>query len=98
METMYLLPLSGLALALALAALGFRARRRRGYAPLAVGSLGAVLLLLGKFVLDSDLAVYAGVAALVGASLWNAWPVRAPSIPSVPGETLYQIGNIAKEK
>jgi hypothetical protein len=98
METTYLLPLTALALVLALAALGFRARRRRGYAPLAVGSLGAVLLLLGKFILDSDLAVYSGVAALIGASLWNAWPVRGPSVPSVPGETLYQIGNIEKEK
>src|SRR5436190_1846488 len=93
METAYLLPLTATFLALAVFALGFRARRRRGYGPLAVGLAAAGLLLVGKFVLDS------AVAALVGASLWNAWPARpATGVPSAPAGTLYQLGGIEKEK
>ena len=99
METAYLLPLTAAFLALAVVALGFRARRRRGYGPLAVGLAAAVLLLVGKFALDSGVAVYAAVAALVGASLWNAWPARpATGVPSAPAGTLYQLGGIEKEK
>lgn len=91
MQTAYLLPLTVFSLVLALAALGFRASRRRGYGPFAVGILAAVLLLVGKFVLESDLAVYAGIASLIGASLWNSWPKK--SVPVAPTETLLQIGS-----
>jgi hypothetical protein len=98
MQTAYLLPLTLLALGLALAGLGWRPRRRRGYGPLAVGSAAAALLLSGKFVLGSGLAVTAGVAALVGASVWNSWPARpATGVPPAPAETLYQIGGLKKE-
>ena len=69
MQTEYLLPLTAVLLAVAVVALGSRARRRRGYAPLAVGATAAALLLLGKFVLDSNVALYVAVAGLVGASL-----------------------------
>ena len=44
MQTAYLLPLTVLALVLALAALGFRARRRRGYGPFVVGIVAAFAL------------------------------------------------------
>ncbi len=99
LETEYLLPLTVLFLGLALIALAFRARRRRGYFPLSLGVMAALALVGGKFVLDWDPAVYAGIAALVGASLWNSWPVRpAAGVPSAPAETLYRIGSIAKEK
>jgi lipopolysaccharide export LptBFGC system permease protein LptF len=99
MQTAYLLPLTVLFLALAVVALGFRARRRRGYGPLAVGVAAGAVLVVGKFVIDSDLAVYAGVAGLVGASLWNSWPVTSTAgVPSAPAGTLYQIGSIDKEK
>lgn len=94
MQTVYLLPLTAFALVIALAALGFRAGRRRGYGPLAVGVLAAALLVLGKFVWDSDAAVYGGLTALVGASVWNSWPKR---VPPAPAETLYQLGSIKKE-
>jgi hypothetical protein len=36
--------------------------------------LAGSLLLVGKFILDSDVAVYGVVALLVAASVWNAWP------------------------
>jgi hypothetical protein len=98
MQTAYLLPLTALALLLAVAALGFRATRRRGYGPFAMGLLAAIVLVVGKFVFDSDVAVYGAVAVLVVASLWNSWPKPATSVSSAPEGTLLQIGSIEKEK
>jgi hypothetical protein len=98
MQTKYLLPLTLLALVLAVAALGFRATRRRGYGPFVVGLVAAFTLVMGKFVIDSNVAVYGAVAALVGASLWNSWPTKPPTgVPLAPGGTLLQIGSIEKE-
>lgn len=73
-DTAYLLPLTGVFLAVAVGALGLRASQRRGYAPFAVGVLAALVVLVGKFVFESDPAMYGGIALLVGASLWNSWP------------------------
>jgi mercuric ion transport protein len=95
MQMVYLLPLTALALLLAVGALGFRASRRRGYGPFALGLAAAVGLVMGKFVVDSDVVVYASIAALVAASLWNSWPKK--SDPSAPTETLLQLGSIKKE-
>jgi hypothetical protein len=91
MQTAYLLPLTVCSLLLALAALGYRADRRRGYGPLVVGVPVAVLLLAGKFVLDSDVAVYGGLTGLIGASLWNSWPKK--SVSPAPSGALLQLGN-----
>ena len=94
MQTAYLLPLTILALLVAVAALGFRAGRRWGYGPLALGLAAAVALVVGKFVVDSNLAVYGGVAALAGASFWNSWPKT--SVLPAPAETLLQLGSIKR--
>jgi hypothetical protein len=74
LETRYLLPLTALFLAVAAGALAYRARSRRGYGPFVVGLAAAAVIVTGKFAFDSDAAMYAGVAILVGASLWNTWP------------------------
>lgn len=76
METAYLLPLTTAFLVVALGALAFRAKRRRGFGPLFAGIAASTVLMIGKFVFDSDLAMYAGVAGLVAASIWNTWPRR----------------------
>lgn len=76
METRWLLPLTAGFLVLAVGTLAFRARRRRGYGPLGLGMLAAALVMVGKFAFDSDPAMYVGIALLVAASLWNAWPKR----------------------
>ncbi len=73
--TPYLLPLTLVFLGATLAMLAWRPRR--GYAPLALGLAASAIVLVGKFLFDSDFAVYAGVALLVAASVWNAWPVRS---------------------
>jgi hypothetical protein len=96
MQTAYLLPLTIAALAVAVAALGLRASRRRGYGPFVLGGVAAVGLVVGKFVLDSDVTVYGSIAALVGASLWNSWPKKG--VPSAPTATLLQVGSVKKEK
>jgi hypothetical protein len=95
MQTAYLLPLAALSLVIAVAALGYRASRRRGYGPFLLGLAAAVGLVVGKFVLDADVALYASIAVLVAASLWNSWPKK--SVPFAPTEPLLQIGSIKKE-
>jgi len=72
--TPYLLPLMVLFVGVSLLALGWGAQRRRGYGPLFAGLVAAAGMILGKFMFDSDVAMYAGVAILMAASLWNAWP------------------------
>jgi mercuric ion transport protein len=72
--TPYLLPFTGIFLVIAVAALAYRAKQRRGYKPLLLGSLAAGMILIGKFYFDNDAAMYSGLALLVMASLWNSWP------------------------
>jgi hypothetical protein len=74
MDASWLLPLTAGALLLALVGLGFRARRRRGFGPLALGALAATGILLGKFAFGLNIAIYLGTALLVAASVWNSWP------------------------
>jgi hypothetical protein len=95
METEYLLPLTVVCIFLALSALGFRAERRRGFGPLILGIVASCLLLAGKFVLGSEGAVYGGIATLVGASAWNAWP-KSKNVSLAPTETLLQLGSIRR--
>ena len=95
METAYLLPLTISFLAVSVGALALRANRRRGYGPFAVGVVAGVILLVGKFVVDSTVAVYGSIVLLIGAAIWNAWPVRASSgVTDSPAGTLHQIGRI----
>ena len=70
----YLLPLTGAFLVVALSTLAFGAKRRHGYGPLGLGIVASGGVLLGKFVWESTLAMYATVGLLVVASAWNAWP------------------------
>jgi hypothetical protein len=84
LETTYLLPLTVLFLAVAVFALGYRARRRWGYAPFALGIVASLLLVIGKFVFNWNPATYAGLALLMVASFWNAWPRREKNQVACP--------------
>jgi uncharacterized membrane protein YhaH (DUF805 family) len=75
-SSVYLVPLTVAFLVLALGAMAFRARERRGYAPFLLGVTAASGILLGKFVWDSHPVMYASLALLVISSLWNSWPRR----------------------
>ncbi len=79
LQTVYLLPITVIALVVVVGALGFRAPRRRGYGPFVVGVVAACLLLVGKFVLEFDLGTYGGIGLLIVASVWNSWPTKLPS-------------------
>ncbi len=74
LKTTYLLPLTALFVLIALGALAFRAKTRKGYGPFAVGLLASGIVLTGKFALALDVAMYGGIALLMVASVWNAWP------------------------
>jgi hypothetical protein len=73
----YLFPAALLSVALAVTALGLRARQRNGYGPLALGLTAAVVVLVSKFAFQMTLATYAGAGLLIIASLWNSMPRRA---------------------
>jgi len=74
--TPYLLQITVAALTVALFGLGWRAKARGGFGPLALGIAASAVILIGKFVFDSDPAAYTGAAALIGATVWNLWPRR----------------------
>lgn len=75
--TPYLFQLTAVFLAFTLVLLGAGAKHRRGYGPLLLGAAASAVVLTGKFAYDSNVALYFGVALLVGASPWNAWPKRS---------------------
>ncbi len=78
-DSVYLLPVTVAFLAFALGTLAYGAKSRRGYAPFAVGVLASAVALYGKSYLSSGNLLYAGLALLVGASIWNAWPRKTTS-------------------
>ncbi len=80
----WLLPLCTVLLAVAIGSLGFRATRRRGYGPFVLGSAAAIIVIAGKFWAGSDVALYGGIALLLGASAWNSWPKKAAPEGSCP--------------
>lgn len=84
LESTYLLPITIGFLSLALFALAFRARARRGYGPLMLGIASVGIVLAFKFVYAFNPVVYAGLFGLVAASVWNAWPISKPVTGSCP--------------
>ena len=85
----YLLPLTVPFLLIAVGTLAFRARRRRGYVPFALGILAAGFILLGKFYLASNPVLYVGLGLLILASVWNSWPIASRCICAPATETLH---------
>lgn len=81
LDTRFLIPITGAALLLALASLAWRARSRQGYGPLALGIVGAVLLIVGQFVNGNLPTTVIGATALLVAALWNVWPRPQRGLP-----------------
>lgn len=69
-------PLLALLALAALIPLAYRWIRHRKAGPLLVGFLGVAALLAARWVTQAAFLLYPGVALLLGASLWNAWPAR----------------------
>jgi len=76
--TPYLLPLTVGFLAAAVGSLALLARRRHRIEPFLFGLAAAVAVVAGKFALDSDIVLYAGIAGLVATSL-IPWRAKVPS-------------------
>lgn len=85
-------------LAVALIAIGFRARRRRGYGPLLVAVAGAVAVMIGRLVVGNDAVINAGGLVVVVGAVWNAWPRRAASCELVEITTRTELTNRTLEK
>ena len=83
-STTYLLPLTAAFLFLAVAALLFRANKRRGYGPFVLGLVAGSAVLVGKFAWESKLTMYSSLGLLVVASLWNAWTLRDGEVAICP--------------
>ncbi len=81
------IPLGLAFLGLSLLSLAYRARQRRGYGPLVAGAVFATVLLFGELQLHSELFTLAGVAGVIGAAIWNAWPNHGLTALNVRGET-----------
>lgn len=63
-------------LGLALGAIAFQAFARKQSGPLVLAAIAAAGIVLGKFVLNSGIALYLSAGAFMCASIWHAWPVR----------------------
>lgn len=72
----YLFGVTAFFLTISAGALAFRARKRHGYGPAAMGFAAGTLILCGKFYLESPAIVYAGLGLLIVASIWNSWPAK----------------------
>ena len=83
-DSTYTLPVTVTLLGLALFALAFRARRRRGFAPFVLGIASVASVLVFKFLYVIDPLVYAGLFGLLAASVWNAWPKTREGIGRCP--------------
>lgn len=97
LQRTYLLPITALFLLIAVGTLFLK--HRRGFWPFAIGLAAAATILTGKFALESDPVMYAGVGFLVLASVWNAWPrrVAAPCPRCAPsGSDLVQLSATEK--
>ena len=97
-STAYLLPMTAAFLLLAVGMLGFRARRRRGYVPFALGIFAASFILFGKFSLASNPVLYAGLGLLIVASVWNGWPTTSRCICAPATEKFHGLGALKENK
>jgi hypothetical protein len=80
----YLVWINAALLGVVLFVLGFRARARRGWRPLALASVSAGVVLFFKFARRFAPLVYVGLAGLMIACLWNAWPKAAADEGACP--------------
>jgi hypothetical protein len=96
LDPTYLLPLTAIFLSIAVGALAYGARTRRGYQPFAVGVVAAATILAGKFTFETDKVMYAGVALLIGASIWNSRPRRGEARPCAACVAEMQTSNLIR--
>ena len=68
----WLPPIIGFWLVLTIAVLAFQRRGKRRYGPAALGLVAALLLMTGKFAIDSQVVIFSGIIALLAAAVWRS--------------------------
>lgn len=81
-----LAPLIVAFLVLGMASIAYSARSHRRLGPLLVTLTGTVAVAAGRLLWDVPAILYAGVALLIGAALWNLWLKRRPRTAPVQVE------------
>ena len=69
----WLPPLTAIWLALTVGMLFFRRGGQRQYGPASLGIFAGLAVLVGRFIIDYQALVYAGILALVAAVVWRSW-------------------------
>jgi hypothetical protein len=62
--------------------LALRTDRRRSYGPIALGVVAGLSVFAGKFIVASQLMLYAGIGALIIAAGWSVWSRASAEITS----------------
>ena len=75
-------------LAVSVASIAWSTRSHRGLGPLVASLAGSAAVVTGRLVWTIPAVVYAGIALLMGASLWNLWLKRPRSKPLVQIEVM----------
>ncbi len=72
-------------------ALAIGSRKRHGHGPTFAATLASLMILIGKFGVESELLAYGGIAVLIAAALWNAWARNSTGINCAPcGSARYE--------
>jgi len=95
----WLPPITAVWLLLTVAMLALRTDRKRRYGPIALGIIAGLSVFGGKFIVASQLMLYAGIGALIIAAGWSAWlrtsADRASCLQCEPGTQLTEQGSQA---
>lgn len=78
----WILPLTVVSLALTVGALTFQSRGKHGRVPAVLGLMAAVLILVGKFVIENQAVAIVALAVLVTAVGWRVFNQRRASSPN----------------
>ena len=91
LEPRWLLPLTILFLLPAIYVLARDARRRGTWWPCWLGIGAAATMLCGKFIWDSNLVMYCGMAVLIAASIWSAAPAYRRKRRSTMAKRVFEV-------
>jgi protein SCO1 len=72
----WLPPLTAIWLALTVTLLAFQRGSQRRYGPAMLGIFASVAVFAGKFLVNNQTLVYAGIVGLVAAAVWRTWSRR----------------------
>lgn len=89
-ESKYLIWLNVVALVVSLIVLTRRARQG-SYLPVLVGALAAVLILFGKFLLNSNPATWVGAVGLLAVFIWSTPKSRSASCSACISNTSLEV-------